>query len=63
METKEEHNKNLERFLDVVEKYSLSLKSKLKKSKCIFSATCIDFWDTKLRMEHSNQSQNKLIQY
>ena len=36
--TQEEHDKNLQRFLDVVEKYNLTL----NKSKCIFSSTCIN---------------------
>ena len=37
-ETQEKHDKNLQRFLDVVGKYNLTL----NKSKCIFSTTCID---------------------
>ena len=36
--TQVEHDKNLQKFLDVLEKYNLTL----NKSKCIFSATCID---------------------
>ena len=35
--TQEKHDKNLQRFLDVVKKYNLT-----NKSKCIFSSTCIN---------------------